>query len=36
MAEARTNIEMSRLLCLKAADMMDKVGNKVARSWRSR
>jgi acyl-CoA dehydrogenase len=33
-AEARINIEMCRLLCLKAADMMDKVGNKVAR-WRS-
>jgi acyl-CoA dehydrogenase len=31
-AEARINIEMSRLLCLKAADMMDKVGNKVART----
>ena len=31
-AEARTNIEMTRLLCLKAADMMDKVGNKVARA----
>jgi len=30
--EARTNIEMCRLLCLKAADMMDKVGNKVART----
>ena len=30
-AEARTDIEMARLLCLKAADMMDKVGNKVAR-----
>jgi alkylation response protein AidB-like acyl-CoA dehydrogenase len=30
-AEARTDIEMTRLLCLKAADMMDKVGNKVAR-----
>ncbi|WP_374648884.1 acyl-CoA dehydrogenase family protein [Rhizorhabdus sp.] len=29
-AEARTAIEMTRLLCLKAADMMDKVGNKVA------
>ena len=28
--EARTNIEMTRLLCLKAADMMDKVGNKTA------
>ena len=31
-AEARINIEMTRLLCLKAADMMDKVGNKVAQS----
>jgi acyl-CoA dehydrogenase len=31
-AEARTNIEMCRLLCLKAADMMDKVGNKIART----
>jgi alkylation response protein AidB-like acyl-CoA dehydrogenase len=30
-AEARINIDMCRLLCLKAADMMDKVGNKVAR-----
>ena len=29
-AEARTDIEMKRLLCLKAADMMDKVGNKSA------
>ena len=29
-AEARTNIEMTRLLCLKAADMMDRVGNKAA------
>ena len=29
-ADARTNIEMTRLLCLKAADMMDKAGNKVA------
>ncbi len=29
-AEARTDIEMTRLLCLKAADMMDKVGNKSA------
>jgi acyl-CoA dehydrogenase len=28
--ESRTNIEMNRLLCLKAADMMDKVGNKTA------
>ncbi|HEY3697216.1 acyl-CoA dehydrogenase family protein [Phenylobacterium sp.] len=30
-AQARTDIEMTRLLCLKAADMMDKAGNKVAR-----
>ncbi len=30
-AEARTDIEMTRLLCLKAADMMDKAGNKTAR-----
>jgi acyl-CoA dehydrogenase len=29
-AEARTDIELNRLLCLKAADMMDKVGNKKA------
>jgi len=29
-AQARTDIEMNRLLCLKAADMMDKVGNKTA------
>jgi alkylation response protein AidB-like acyl-CoA dehydrogenase len=29
-AEARTDIEMTRLLCLKAADMMDKAGNKAA------
>ena len=29
-AEARTDIEMTRLLCLKAADMMDRVGNKAA------
>lgn len=28
--EARLEIEMTRLLCLKAADMMDKVGNKTA------
>lgn len=28
--EARLDIEMTRLLCLKAADMMDKVGNKDA------
>ena len=31
-ADARINIEMTRLLCLKAADMMDKAGNKVART----
>lgn len=30
--EARTNIEMTRLLTLKAAYMMDTVGNKVARN----
>jgi alkylation response protein AidB-like acyl-CoA dehydrogenase len=30
-ATARIDIEMTRLLCLKAADMMDKAGNKVAR-----
>ena len=30
-ADARIDIEMSRLLCLKAADMMDKAGNKAAR-----
>ncbi len=29
-ADARINIEMTRLLCLKAADMMDRVGNKTA------
>jgi alkylation response protein AidB-like acyl-CoA dehydrogenase len=29
-AKARIDIEMTRLLCLKAADMMDKVGNKGA------
>jgi acyl-CoA dehydrogenase len=28
--EARTDIEMTRLLCLKAADMMDRTGNKAA------
>ncbi|MEQ1509797.1 MAG: acyl-CoA dehydrogenase family protein [Sphingopyxis sp.] len=31
-ARARIDIEMTRLLCLKAADMMDKAGNKVAQS----
>jgi alkylation response protein AidB-like acyl-CoA dehydrogenase len=30
-AAARIDIEMSRLLCLKAADMMDKAGNKAAK-----
>ncbi|MDP3175980.1 MAG: acyl-CoA dehydrogenase family protein [Phenylobacterium sp.] len=30
-ATARTDIEMTRLLCFKAADMMDKAGNKSAR-----
>ena len=30
-AEARIDIEMTRLLCLKAADMMDRVGAKGAR-----
>ncbi len=29
-ADARIDIEMTRLMCLKAADMMDKVGNKAA------
>ncbi|MCJ8158121.1 acyl-CoA dehydrogenase family protein [Sphingomonas sp. LaA6.9] len=29
-AAARIDIEMNRLLCLKAADMMDKAGNKAA------
>lgn len=31
LARARIDIEMSRLLCLKAADVMDKYGNKAAR-----
>ena len=31
-AEARMDIEMTRLLCLKASDMMDKVGNKGAQN----
>ena len=31
LARARIDIEMSRLLCLKAADVMDKAGNKAAR-----
>jgi alkylation response protein AidB-like acyl-CoA dehydrogenase len=31
-AEARANIDMCRLLTLKAADMMDKVGSKIARA----
>lgn len=30
-ANARIDIEMTRLLCLKAADMMDRAGNKAAR-----
>jgi len=31
-AQARIDIEMTRLLCLKAADMMDRAGNKIARN----
>ena len=31
-AVARIDIEMTRLLCLKAADMMDKAGNKAAKA----
>ena len=31
-ARARIDIDMSRLLCLKAADTMDKLGNKAARN----
>ncbi len=31
-ADARTEIEATRLLCLKAADMMDREGNKAARA----
>ena len=32
LADARIGLEMTRLLCLKAADMMDKVGNKEAKA----
>ena len=31
-AEARIEIDCTRLLCLKAADLMDKVGNKAAKA----
>jgi acyl-CoA dehydrogenase len=31
-AEARIEIDCTRLLCLKAADLMDKAGNKAARA----
>jgi acyl-CoA dehydrogenase len=31
-ADARINIEMTRLLCLKAADVMDRSGNKAAQA----
>jgi acyl-CoA dehydrogenase len=31
-ARARIDIDMSRLLCLKAADLMDKAGNKAAQA----
>jgi acyl-CoA dehydrogenase len=31
-AEARTEIDATRLLCLKAADLMDKAGNKAAKA----
>src|SRR3546814_20262972 len=31
-AEARTSLEMTRLLCLKAADVMDKLGAKAAQA----
>jgi acyl-CoA dehydrogenase len=32
LANARIDIEMTRLLCLKAADMMDRAGNKAAQA----